>query len=334
MNSILPLGMLYKNPLDKLNPNSPSCDVIGNKDALTRLSRYAFSDSPVNLSFVGPAGVGKTTIARAFAEAKDIPLVEIQPQSVNTINDVLASIADNYERRNTELIEVMENHFKPEPIAVFFDEVHALKNSVIQGLLKATEPSDRTMITEKGFSVDCSNINWIIATTELGLLSSPFKSRFNLIRLYLYTKSDIAKIINKKYPNWNSSICKLVSYYCGRVPREALALANDLQLEINMQKKLGNTINWEDTFVKITQENNIDAFGMRKDRCEILNILRGGPVSKARLCAILCIEEEELIRDVLPPLMVLTEESSPYVSTCSRGYFITDAGLEELNKRK
>lgn len=320
--------------MSKLNPDSPLCNIVGNRDALTRLYRYAFSEKPVNLAFVGPAGVGKTSIAREFADAKGIPLVEIQPQTVSSINDVLASIAEDYEKRGKELMEDKPNHFTPEPIVVFFDEVHALRNGVVQGLLNATEPTgNKTMVTEKGFSVDCSNITWVIATTELGLLFPPFKSRFSLVRLKLYTKAEVARIINKKYPDWHSSICEEIAYYCGRVPREALALANDVLLEVEMQEKLGNRINTGATIAKIAKENGIDPMGMRMDRLTVLTMLGNGPASKARLCATLGIGEEELIRDVMPPLMALTEESPPLVSTCSRGYVITDQGREELDSR-
>ena len=335
---LFPIGGMLpeKERLSKLNPDSPQCDIVGNRDALTRLYRYAFADGAVNLAFVGPAGVGKTTIARAFADAKDIPLVEIQPQMVASVNDVLAAIADNYETRGKELMETTTGSklFVPAPCAVFFDEVHALRNNVIQGLLKAAEPSDRTMVTEKGFTVDCSNISWLIATTELGLLFQPFKSRFNLVRLKLYTKAEVTKIVNKRYPKWHSSVCEWIAYYSGRVPREALALAKDVELELDMQKKLAKTPDMVEVIGRIAKENGIDSLGMRMDRLTALTMLGQGPASKARLCATLGINEEELIRDVMPPIMALTEESAPLVSTSSRGFVITDAGREELDERK
>ena len=317
----------------KLNPDSSMCNIVGNQDALTRLYRYAFNEVPVNLAFVGPSGVGKTTIAKAFADARGVPLVAIQPQMVSSINDVLALIADNYEARGKELMEVKENHFRPEPIVVFFDEVHALRNRVVQGLLNATEPNDRTMVTEKGFTVDCTNINWLIATTELGLLFAPFKQRFNLVRLKLYTKDEIALIVNHKYPDWHPSICQWIAYYSSKVPREALALAQDLDLECKMQKSQGKNPNVTKTLEIIAKENGIDSLGMRMDRLAVLTMLGEGPASKARLCATLGINEEELVRDVMPPLLALTAESPPCVSTCSRGYVITDTGREELDER-
>ena len=316
-----------------LNPDSLLCNIVGNRDALTRLSRYAFADTPTNIALVGPAGVGKTTFAKAYAEAKGVRLVEIQPQMISTVNDVLAEIAEVYESTGEELEEDYERHFTPKPIVVFFDEVHALRNSVIQGLLKATEPDDRVMVTEKGFTVDCSNINWVIATTELGLLFAPFKSRFNLVRLKLYTKDEIARIVNKRYPGWHPTVCQWIAFYSGRVPREALALANDVELEMNLQEGLGNNPQVVDTIAKVAKENGIDSQGMRMDRLTVLTLLGEGPASKARLCATLGINEEELVKDVMPPLMALTEESPPYVSTCSRGYVITDTGREELDDR-
>jgi Holliday junction resolvasome RuvABC ATP-dependent DNA helicase subunit len=322
-----------------LNPNDSRCKIVGNRHVLTRLSRYARSDTPVNLAFVGPPGVGKTTIARVFAEAKDIPLVEIQPQMVNSINDILVLIAENYEARGKELMtefekagEGNEKEFIPDPCAIFIDEVHALRKDVVQGLLKATEPNDMRMITEKGFSVDCKNINWLIATTELGLVFPPFKSRFSLVRLKLYTKEELAKIVNMKFPTWHPTVCSWIAYYSS-LTREALALAKDVELEKNIQQERGIRPNMVELISKIAEENGIDSLGMRKDRVLVLKMLGEGPASRARLCATLGCQEEELVRDIMPPLLALTEDSDPLVTTCSRGYLITDTGRVELDER-
>ena len=43
----------------------------------------------------------------------------------------------------------------------------------------------------------------------------------------MYGADDIARIVHLNYPTWNMPLCRLVSRYSSRVPREALAFAAD-----------------------------------------------------------------------------------------------------------
>jgi hypothetical protein len=58
-----------------------------------------------------------------------------------------------------------------------------LADSIVQGLLKATEFDDSTLIAENGKTVDCYKVTWAIATTEEGRLFEAFRTDSALFNL-------------------------------------------------------------------------------------------------------------------------------------------------------
>jgi len=73
---------------------------------------------------------------------------------------------------------------------------------------------------------------------------------------------------------------------------------------------------------------------MTDQRLAILEALaERGPIALARLQAVAQVKAEELQKYTLPPLLEATEERDALISVHSRGYFITEAGLAELDRR-
>lgn len=323
-----------------LHPNnacSPYYGFIGNRKAINKLIRidfdalgkYNHTCHDLSVAFVGLAGCGKTDLAHRHAKANKLPLVEISPKSVKTVHDIFEEIAKVCEKHDLRLTESgsINNYVLP-PINVFIDEVHALPQSVVQGLLKATEHDDAMMVTEKGFTVDCRFVHWMIATTDRGKLFDAFDTRFVKIVMNLYSKNEIAQIVKVNYPKWDLTTCQLVAHYCSRVPREALAFAREMELEFKMKPD-----SWENITAKIAEDNEIDEFGMTKQRLKILKSLNQGPVAEKRLPGIAGVKAEELEKFILPWLMEQTDDQESFVSVTSRGYCLTDVGRNELEKR-
>lgn len=324
-----------------VRPDNPELSLnkfIGNKEAIRRLSRAVFSAygktnrdcSDYSFALCGPASTGKTFLARLFAEDLGIPFVVIEPQSVKRVQDIFDEIENacaGFEH-DISLVEHDGNKYYPPPMVVFIDEVHNLKNSVVQGLLKATEPNDRTMVTEDGLEVDTSRVCWMIATTDRGDLFDAFDTRFQKINLRLYSKEEMACIIKMNNPDWDDDTCMIVAKYNSQVPREAIAFAKDMRVEREMSED-----SWENVAATVARDHEIDEYGMTFKRVEVLKALGQNPVSASQLPFVIHVKEEELKKFIMPPLMSRTPDQEPMVTVSSRGYTITLAGLAALDQR-
>ena len=324
------------------SPSFPLNKFVGNAKARARISRFIklalmredHSLEEQSFALLGPASVGKTTLAKKIAECVNIPFVGIEPLAVDTTQEILNKIGDtcknwkitvNGIKTTAELEEVEPGKIVLPPMIVFCDEVHNLSKNCVQGLLKATEKKDGILDTGN-WIVDCRKVCWIIATTEAGKLFTPFQTRFMKIGLNLYSEEEIAQIVSQDN-DWGIEVSKLVAKYGSKVPREALQFASEMKAEAN-----GKLLpNWEEIAKTIAFDNEIDLdWCMTKNRINVLKSLAYGAVSKNRMCNILKCQVEELERMIMPTLM--EEPALVTVSTC--GYVLTKIGVDMLEKHK
>lgn len=336
-----PTEQELKDQVNPKKPGNPFFDYVGNDVTIRRLCRIAYSAlrNPYhlckkNIALIGPASTGKTTVVKKFAEILELPFVCIDPKSISKVNDILVAAGKVLKSVNGMFDESLEVDIQGQqltlpPCVIFIDEVHLLRNNIVQGLLKATELDDRTMQTEEGWEVDTSNVTWIIATTERGLLFDAFDTRFAKLSLNLYSIEEMAKIVKTKFPKWSEKTCQLISKFGGRVPREVIDFANEVVLEKDM-----NRGSWDEAVEVVRKDREIDQYGMTLQRVKILKALGQGPISKNRLTIVAGCKEEELTKFVMPPLLADISDQKPLVSVMSRGYSITEAGLDQLRLRR
>lgn len=332
--------------VSRKNPECPLNKFIGNEKAIRRLSRAAFSAmgkpnrdcSDYSFAICGPPSTGKTYLTKLFSKTLGIPLVVIEPQTIKRTQDIfdeISSVCRDFSSGEVvkpgdlSLVVDENEKFNLPPLIVFIDEVHNLKSNVVQGLLKATEPNDRIMITEEGDQVLTNKVCWMIATTDRGDLFDAFDTRFQKINLRLYSKNEMAKIIQMNNPDWDMEVCNLVATYNPIVPREAIAFAKDMRVENEM-----NPSNWVDVAKRTAEDHGIDEFGMTYSRLNVLKALGRSTMSSSQMPFVVHVKEDELKKYIMPPLLARTpDQLVPFVTVCSRGYSITSAGLAELDKR-
>lgn len=302
--------------------------------AVNALLRFDHNCGDINFLVTGPSSVGKTTLVRAFAQIIDIPMVEVSPRSIKSVDDVFLQIKSVLESYSPSLPLVpvgAPDCYRCPPMIIFVDEAHALRSNLQDGLLKAIENNDRQLQTENGDNIDCSNVCWIFATTEVGDLFGPLLNRFSVLDLKPYSKNQVAHIVWNRYIHrLPLNVCELIAHYEGRVPRRAL----DFAKEVVMEQQQGNKNSLHDICHEIAHENGIDKFGLHEKHVKVLKVLAEKPISKERLAMTLQVSKEELERIIMPPILCETEDMPALVTVSRQGYLITEAGVAELAKRQ
>jgi Holliday junction resolvasome RuvABC ATP-dependent DNA helicase subunit len=324
--------------IDRSNPSSPFAKFVGNERAIKKLQVAAFQalGHPMHLmrdisfAIFGPASAGKTTLARIYAETVQLPFVEVSPKSIQKVDDLFDAIDDVLRFHNIPLIEETPGRYRLPPCVIFIDEVHALTDSVVQGLLKATEFNDAVMATESGKVVNTFNATWMIATTDEGKLFDAFRTRFNPVQLKYLTKPEVAKVIKLANPDLDDATCELVAHYNPRVPRKALEFARLMRMYAGME--VGQSM--ADIAQQVAEDEGIDRWGMHEVYLKVLKALKGGPVSRKRMATVVGRKDEEVERYIMPFLLTETDDQPALVSVSRRGYQLTAAGEAELRKRE
>ena len=255
-------------------------------------------DPMEHLLFYGPAGLGKTTLANLVAHEVNAQIKITSGPAIEKVGD-LASILTN---------------LSPGDI-LFIDEAHRLNKLIEEILYPAMENRSLDIIIGKGPSaraiqLELPAFSIIAATTRIGLLSSPLRSRFSggSFRLDFYNEQDIEKIIARSAKILGVQILPEAvpviasrSRFTPRIANRLLKRARDYA-EVH-----GAGIITVDLAEKALALLEIDHLGLdtldRKVLHTVIDKFGGGPVGLNTIAASMQ-EEEDTIEEVSEPYLM------------------------------
>ena len=134
--------------------------------------------------FVGPPGLGKTTLAQIMSREMGVGFRSTSGPVIAKAGD-LAAILTNLEERDV----------------LFIDEIHRLSPAVEEILYPAMEDYELDLMIGEGpaarsVKISLPKFTLVGATTRSGLLTTPLRDRFGIpVRLQFYTVEELEKIV-------------------------------------------------------------------------------------------------------------------------------------------
>ena len=273
-----------------------------------------------HLLFYGGAGLGKTTLAYLIAEEIHANLKITSGPAIEKAAD-LASLLANLEEGDI----------------LFIDEIHRLNKMIEEILYSAMESRVLNLVLVKRSStravqLDLPPFTLIGATTRIGLLSSPLRSRFGAIfKLDFYDLEDIKKILQNNARLLGVNISEEAMEILARASRATPRVANRL-LKRSRDLATIEGKNEIDAAIsrKILELFDIDEWGLEATDRKILEVIvdrfNGGPVGIKALAAATN-EEEDTIEEIYEPYLMRLG----LLERTTRGRMVSDAGYKHLN---
>ena len=276
-------------------------------------------DVLAHLLFIGPPGLGKTTLAHIMAKAMGAGIKCTSGPVIEKAGDLAG------------LLTSME-----EGDVLFIDEIHRLPATVEEYLYPAMEDFKLDIIIDSGPNARSVRLNLprftlIGATTRSGLLSSPLLGRFGVpYRLDYYTAEELRKVILRSARILNAETDPEGALEIARRSRGTPRVANNL-LRIAReyaQVRAGNRVT-QDAAKAALSLWGIDEDGLDEMDKRLLETLvhkfGGGPVGIASL-AVAAGEESGTLEEVYEPFLI----QEGYLRRTPQGRVATDLAFKKL----
>ncbi|HKL72653.1 MAG TPA: Holliday junction branch migration DNA helicase RuvB [Candidatus Onthovivens sp.] len=302
-------------------------DFFGQINVVEQLKVFIYSAKSRNsvidhILFYGPPGLGKTSLANIVANELEQNIISISAPSLEKPNDIIQILSQ----------------IEPGGI-LFIDEIHRLDKKIEEILYSVLEDfklfipyrSDENNI--KTLELDVSPFTLIGATTDPGVLSSPFRDRFPIkLHLIYYSEEELAKIIMNNASLFSLIIEKREALEIAKRSRKTPRVAN------NNLKRIYDYLVFHHTdelnmniLEKIFVFLHINELGLTELDLSFIKVLKerfsGGPVSLESISAVLN-ENLNVLRLVIEPFLVNID----LIERTKRGRILTLKGLNYYKK--
>jgi holliday junction DNA helicase RuvB len=269
--------------------------------------------------FVGPPGLGKTTLAQIVARELSVNFRATSGPVIAKAGD-LAALLTNLEERDV----------------LFIDEIHRLNPAVEEILYPAMEDFQLDLIIGEGpaarsVKIDLAKFTLIGATTRAGLLTNPLRDRFGIpIRLNFYTEAELEQIVNRGARVLGIAVTADGANEIARRARGTPRIAGRLLRRVrDFASVAGATAIDRAVADKALAALEVDAAGLdAMDRRYLSTIALnygGGPVGVETLAAALS-EPRDAIEDIIEPYLI----QCGFLQRTPRGRLITGHAFRHL----
>lgn len=245
----------------------------------------------------GPPGLGKTTLASVIANEMSAHFRATAGPLIQIKGDLTAILT------NLNTSDVF-----------FVDEIHRLQANIEEILYPAMEDYKLDIIIGQGPSarthrLDLNRFTLIGATTRIGLITAPLRSRFGIVhRLDFYTEKDIEVIVRRSADILQAPITHEGASEIAKRSRGTPRIANRLLKRIrDFAEVRGDGRITDEIALDALKLLDVDEHGFDDtDRRILMTIIEkfgGGPVGLNTISAVLS-EETDAIEEIYEPFLL------------------------------